>query len=382
MDRSLRDLNMGLSRFEVAFEWATAPRPGAAPAAAPLRGPAGAFDSAKDDEGASGKPAGFEVTADTIRAAVARLEGSAAEFVPEVGPAAAGEAEEDCEETDSRRDYDMEHGARDPIRPGTYKMNEGGFDRIEFLIAAGPAEPLRSLAAVASGGEAARVMLALKVAPAQLLVGAAEAAEEEVDLEADRVAASGAASASEPWVSPIVVFDEIDSGVGGRNGPQVGRMIHRLSSGGAGLPAQVLCVTHLPTVAAYADLHVKVEKSTGSDGRIETAFRMLEDTEARRRELTEMAGMGPSGSEGGSGVQYNIPVGQAGGQGAVESSAMGSWGGSGSSSGAAAFEAAGGASRLAVNGSQNSSHAGAGPAAGVATALNLDGQSTGSCDSL
>jgi DNA repair protein RecN (Recombination protein N) len=100
-----------------------------------------------------------------------------------------------------------------------------GADSIEFLIAPNPGEPLRPLAKIASGGEISRVMLALKSILAR-------------------------ASAV-----PTVIFDEIDTGIGGRTGTVLGQKLHAL-----GRSAQILCVTHLAPIAARGDTHIRIEK--------------------------------------------------------------------------------------------------------------------------
>jgi DNA repair protein RecN (Recombination protein N) len=128
-----------------------------------------------------------------------------------------------------------------------------GLDRVEFLVAPNPGEGLKPLAKTASGGETSRLMLGLKGVLAQ----------------ADR--------------TPTLVFDEIDQGIGGRVGAVVGEKLWRLS------PAhQVLCITHLPQLAAFADQHIKVEKEV-REGRTLTRAHILEGEE-RRDELALMLG--------------------------------------------------------------------------------------------
>ena len=128
-----------------------------------------------------------------------------------------------------------------------------GLDRVEFLVAPNPGEGLKPLAKTASGGETSRLMLGLKGVLAQ----------------ADQ--------------TPTLVFDEIDQGIGGRVGAVVGEKLWRLS------PAhQVLCITHLPQLAAFADQHIKVEKEV-LEGRTLTRARILEGEE-RRDELALMLG--------------------------------------------------------------------------------------------
>ncbi len=140
-----------------------------------------------------------------------------------------------------------------PVEGGAAAFDPTGIDRVEFLVATNPGEPLRPLARVASGGETARLMLALKVVLA----------------EADPV--------------PTLVFDEVDVGVGGRSGQVVGETLWRL-----GRHHQVLCVTHLPQVAAFADDHLAVGKEL-AQGRAVVRVRRLAEAE-RVAELAAMLG--------------------------------------------------------------------------------------------
>jgi DNA repair protein RecN (Recombination protein N) len=128
-----------------------------------------------------------------------------------------------------------------------------GIDQIEFMIAANRGEPLRPLAKIASGGETARLMLALK----------------SVLSRADQ--------------TPTLIFDEIDQGVGGRVGATVGQKLWGLSE-----THQVLCVTHLAQLAGFGDAHYKVTKGARGD-RVVTAITPLDDR-ARVDELAEMLG--------------------------------------------------------------------------------------------
>ena len=132
-------------------------------------------------------------------------------------------------------------------------FNETGVDSVEFLISLNPGEPPRPLARIASGGEASRLMLAIK----------------SILSTADQV--------------PILVFDEIDAGIGGRVGSVLGQKLWGLSESHT-----VLCVTHLPQIACYADHHAKVTK-VASRGRTVTAVEAL-DGEARVTELSQMLG--------------------------------------------------------------------------------------------
>ncbi|MEZ5092534.1 DNA repair protein RecN [Nocardioides sp.] len=131
------------------------------------------------------------------------------------------------------------------------RFGSSGVDEVELLLAANTGADPRPLAKGASGGELSRVMLALEV------------------------------SLAETSPVPIFVFDEVDAGVGGRAAIEVGRRLAQLARS-----AQVLVVTHLPQVAAYADRHVVVEKAT--DGSVTSSGLSVLDDEARVRELSRM----------------------------------------------------------------------------------------------
>ena len=128
-----------------------------------------------------------------------------------------------------------------------------GVDSVEFLISLNPGEPPRPLARVASGGEASRLMLAIKT----------------ILTTTDQV--------------PILVFDEVDAGIGGRVGSVIGQKLWGLSGS-----HQVLCVTHLPQIACYADHHARVEKLVSHE-RTMTSVEILAD-ESRVSELSQMLG--------------------------------------------------------------------------------------------
>ena len=140
-----------------------------------------------------------------------------------------------------------------------------GLDRAQMLFSPAPGEPLRPLAAVASGGERARVMLALK----------------------------SALSSAGP---PVSLFDEADSGVGGAAGAAVGAALRRLAREGG---QQVLCVTHLPQVAAFAERHLLVRKEVGgaSDGRSVSRAAPLGSRAERAAALAEMLALGAEAGE-------------------------------------------------------------------------------------
>ena len=128
-----------------------------------------------------------------------------------------------------------------------------GYDRVEFLVETNPGEGFKPLVKVASGGETSRLMLALKNVLAR----------------ADRV--------------PSLIFDEIDQGIGGRVGMVVGEKLWSLSR-----QHQVMCITHLPQLAAFSDQHYKVTKQM-QDGRTITAV-IPQKGEDRRNELAQMLG--------------------------------------------------------------------------------------------
>ncbi len=139
-----------------------------------------------------------------------------------------------------------------------------GFDAVQYLISANPGEPLGPVEEIASGGELSRVMLALKTT-----IDAAVS---------KRVRKNGAKGGAG---QRTLVFDEIDSGIGGRAAEAVGKKLKQLAA-----TKQVLCVTHLPQIASFADQHYLIEKRE-SGGRTKTSVRQL-DTEERTRELARM----------------------------------------------------------------------------------------------
>jgi DNA repair protein RecN (Recombination protein N) len=132
-------------------------------------------------------------------------------------------------------------------------LSETGIDEVAFLLAANPGEPARPLARIASGGEMSRVALAIKGVLAR----------------AD--------------ATPTLVFDEVDAGIGGRSADPVGRSLWRLARS-----HQVICVTHLPQIAAHADHHLHIEKQA-REGRTITAIEPL-DEKGRVAELATMLG--------------------------------------------------------------------------------------------
>ena len=134
-----------------------------------------------------------------------------------------------------------------------------GWDQVQYRIATNPGEPLKPLDEIASGGEMSRVMLALKVSVEE-----------------------GSAKPKTKNPTPrTLVFDEIDIGIGGRAAEAVGQKLKSLGRG-----QQVLCVTHLPQIAAFADQHFLIDKRE-SEGRTRTKVSLLDDR-ARTHEVARM----------------------------------------------------------------------------------------------
>ena len=139
-----------------------------------------------------------------------------------------------------------------------------GFDEVQYLISANPGEPLGPVEEIASGGELSRVMLALKTI-----------------VEAGMAGRSHRNGAKRTAAQRTLVFDEIDAGIGGRAAEAVGKKLKQLAG-----TKQVLCITHLPQIASFADQHYLIEKKE-SGGRTKTSVRQL-DTDERTRELARM----------------------------------------------------------------------------------------------
>ena len=139
------------------------------------------------------------------------------------------------------------------ISSGEEHLSAKGWDDIHFLISMNPGEPARPLESVASGGELSRIMLALKTV---------FAGKDDIH---------------------TFIFDEIDSGISGQTAWKVAQKMGRLSS-----EHQILCITHLPQIAAMEDCHFRIEKSVES-GRTRTHIRRL-DAEESTEELARMAG--------------------------------------------------------------------------------------------
>ena len=140
----------------------------------------------------------------------------------------------------------------------------GGFDQVHYLVSANPGEPLGTVETIASGGELSRIMLALKTS-----------------IEAGPAGRSRRNGGTRAGSHRTLVFDEIDAGIGGRAAEAVGKKLKQLSRS-----AQVLCVTHLPQIASFADQHFVIEKRE-VDGRTKTTVRCLNAHE-RTEELARM----------------------------------------------------------------------------------------------
>ncbi len=140
-------------------------------------------------------------------------------------------------------------GERDGVSGDSFSST--GFDEIEFQFAPNPGEPAKPLRAIASSGEMARVMLALKTVLA---------AEDEI---------------------PVLIFDEVDANVGGETANAVGEKMKQIAA-----KRQVLCITHLPQVAAPADAHYVVTKQV-KNGRTISEIDLL----GKKERVTELARM-------------------------------------------------------------------------------------------
>ena len=136
------------------------------------------------------------------------------------------------------------------------KIYENGFDKVEFMISTNIGEPVKPLVKVASGGELSRVMLAIK------------------------------ASIADADQTGTLIFDEIDTGISGRTAQKVAEKLKVLSH-----THQLICITHLPQIAAMADTHFIIEKAV-TDGATISGIRMLSDSDS----IEELARM-ISGSE-------------------------------------------------------------------------------------
>lgn len=134
---------------------------------------------------------------------------------------------------------------------GGSRVGPHGIDRITFLFSANPGEPLKPLNRIVSGGELSRVMLALKTILAAV----------------DKV--------------PVLIFDEVDAGIGGRTAESVGKKLDLISE-----KHQLLCITHLPQIARFGDFHLKIEKQE-KDNQVSVFLKELHGNE-RKDEIARM----------------------------------------------------------------------------------------------
>lgn len=139
-----------------------------------------------------------------------------------------------------------------------------GFDEVAYMISANPGEPLGPIEKIASGGELSRVMLALKAS-----------------VDAGASTRTNGNKRHDPATQNGLVFDEIDTGIGGRAADAVGKKLKALSR-----TKQVICITHLPQIASFADQHYLIEKREAA-GRTKTCVRRLTEEE-RRNEIARM----------------------------------------------------------------------------------------------
>ncbi len=172
-----------------------------------------------------------------------------ARFLVEFAPLDVGLENTKRETRNAKPEAELKLGVKDYVSAAG--GSAAGMETVEFMIAPNPGQPARPLRRIASGGELSRVMLALKGILAQ----------------SDRVS--------------VLVFDEIDANVGGRMGTVIGEKLRSLSE-----VHQVLCITHLPQIAAFADRHLTIRKQT-QKGETVTTVTLMEG-EARVQELAEM----------------------------------------------------------------------------------------------
>ena len=180
-----------------------------------------------------------------------------------LAPAAAAAAKQEVSGHDFSRAGKRARNDEGALAPeGTAHWTAAGWDTVEYLISPNPGEPLKPLIEIASGGELSRVLLALKVA-------------------VEQTSSKTNKNTNKKTTPRTLVFDEIDIGIGGRAAEAVGQKLKAL-----GRVQQVLCITHLPQIAAFADQHLAVEKRE-KDGRTQTRIRVLDDR-ARTQEVARM----------------------------------------------------------------------------------------------
>jgi len=156
-----------------------------------------------------------------------------------------------------------------------------GIDQVVYMIATNPGEPLRRLEHVASGGELSRVMLALKASVEAGTASAKQSVARAPIRQAQGRLMPAKAGSIRATAQRTMVFDEIDTGIGGRAAEAVGKKLKSLARSN-----QVLCVTHLPQIATFADHHYVIEKKE-SGGRTRTSIRAVAGEE-RTEEVARM----------------------------------------------------------------------------------------------
>lgn len=235
MERELDDLNMQRARFQVHITQQEDPN--GVPARLDLR-------DNNSTPGFSPRPA----SVGTLHATSAGGEALTSSPSPRRTRGSGGGGETPRNVTQATQEHDAAQAAQT-----YYACTPTGIDRVEFLIAPNLGEPLKPLARIASGGETSRLMLALKT-----ILSRAD-------------------------IVPLLIFDEIDSGISGRSGQVVGEKLWQL-----GQTHQVLCVTHLPQIAALGDEHYRVAKVLEGNRTMTRVEPLAEDE--RVVELSQMLG--------------------------------------------------------------------------------------------
>lgn len=207
----------------------------------------------------------YDQNLETLNASIKELEGrvlSEAQELSRLRRAAAGRIKQAVETglkqlSMAKTVFEVAFKQKESER-GTPVCGPHGIDNIEFLLSSNPGEPLKPLRSVASGGEISRIMLAIKAALA----------------DSDEVS--------------CLVFDEVDSGIGGEVAVALGEHLHRLSSS-----KQILAITHLASIAVRADNHIKVEKELRDGRTITRAWAVSNDQ--RVAEIARMLSGDPNG---------------------------------------------------------------------------------------
>jgi DNA repair protein RecN (Recombination protein N) len=217
-----------------------------------------------DLEGGDERIAELERAHTTARAAYLRAAGALGQARRMAGPELSRQLERMLGELAMERTrFEVRFNA-EPLPESAWSAR--GIDAAEFFVSPNPGEELRPLARIVSGGELSRVMLGIKTLTATSRHGFSDAADRAPSLSA-----------------PGLIFDEVDAGIGGRVADVVGRKLRTLGSA-----FQVLCITHLPQIAAYADSHFQIEKKV-ERGRTRTTVLRLGEAQ-RVDELARMLG--------------------------------------------------------------------------------------------